>query len=271
MKVSVVTNAYNQAKYLEAAVDSVLSQDWADIEYFVVDPGSKDDTAAVIARLQARYPDRFILCTEKDSGPADGLNKAFAKATGELFVYLNGDDLFLPGAISAAVAGARRYPDAAAIYADGYLTDGDGKVIRRAVSTGFSPWRFVYGGSFVLQQSTFYRADAFRKIGAFNRDNGTSWDIEILFDMARAGMKLKKIPGFWSIFRLHADSITGSQRLAEQSRRQHERYFKTVTGRDRKSLADRALGAFVKQAVRLIEPRATVLRLIDAVRAPALR
>lgn len=266
MKVSIVTNAYNQAKYLEATVESVLNQDWPDIEYFVVDPGSKDDTARLIERLQTRHPGRFILCTEPDRGPADGLNKAFAKATGDLFFYLNGDDLLLPGAIAAAVKSALAHPGAAAIYADGYLCDAEGRIIRRAVSTGFSPWRFVHSGAFILQQSTFYRADAFRAVGGFNPENGTSWDIEILLEMALRGMKLKRVRGYWSMFRMHPGSITVSQRLAEESRRHHLRYFVRVTGRTRKTQLDRITHHLVRWGSRVLEPRASVIRLIDASR-----
>lgn len=269
MRVTVVTNAFQQAKYLEAAVESVLSQDWPDLEYLVVDPGSSDGTDLVIADLQRRYPQRFELLTDSDDGPADGLNKAFRRATGDLFVYLNGDDLFLPGAISEAVAAAGRYPKAAAIYGDGFLIDGSGQVMRRAVSTGFSAWRFVYGGAFVLQQSTFYRAEAFREVGGFNALNRTSWDAEILFDMSLAGMPLRKVPGFWSIFRIHGESITGSQRLAQESRRNHDRLFSRVTGRSR-TAADRGLASLVRWGSRLLEPRATMIRVADAIRPPTL-
>jgi len=241
-------------------MSSVLSQDWPDVEYLVVDPGSTDHTPEIIRAFQRRYPKRIIHVTECDSGPADGLNKAFARATGDLFGYLNADDFYLPGCFRAAVRTAEKFPYAAAIYADGYKSNEQGEIVSRVVSTGFTARRFVYGGALVLQQSTFYRANAFRTIGGFNTQNRTSWDIELLLDMALHSMPLAHVPGYWSVFRIHSQSITGSQRLAEESRMNHARYFRTVTGRERKPL-DKVLARFVLGYTLLTEPRGLIARI----------
>jgi glycosyltransferase involved in cell wall biosynthesis len=245
-------------------MSSVLSQDWPEVEYLVVDPGSTDHTPEVIRAFKQRYPERIVHIAESDSGPAHGLNKAFARATGDLLGYLNADDFYLPGCFRAAVRTAERLPDAAAIYADGYKANGEGKIVSRVVSTGFSAKRFVYGGALVLQQSTFYRADAFRAVGGFNTNNKTSWDAELLLDMALRSMQLVHVPGYWSVFRIHADSITGSQRLAGESRLTHDRYFKTVMGRGRKPL-DRVLAKFVLGYTLLSEPRGLAVRISDRI------
>ncbi len=248
---------------------SVLSQDWPDVEYLVVDPGSTDETPDVVGEFVERYPGRIVYIAEKDNGPADGLNKGFARATGDLLSYLNADDLYLPGCFRAAVAAVEKYPEAAAIYADGYKADAEGKVIRRVVSTGFSAKRFVYGGVLVLQQSTFYRADAFRAVGGFNPQNRTSWDAEILLDMTLRQMPLVHVPGYWSVFRIHSESITGSQRLAEQSQATHGRYFQTVMGRSKNPL-DKLASRLVRGYSMLMEPRGTAARLRDRLGAPAI-
>ncbi len=88
MKVSIVTISFNQAEFLERAMRSVLTQDYPDVEYIVVDPGSTDGSRALITAQGSRI--KAIL--EKDNGPADGLNKGFASATGEIFGYINADD-----------------------------------------------------------------------------------------------------------------------------------------------------------------------------------
>lgn len=269
MRVSIVTNAYNQGHYLAEAMSSVLSQDWDDLEYIVIDPGSTDNTPEIIKGFQEKYPGRIVHVTERDNGPADGLNKGFARSTGELFSYLNADDVYLPGCIRAAVAVAEKHPDAGAIYADGFMADAQGRVTKRVVSTAFSPKQFVYGGCLVLQQSTFYRADAFRAVKGFNVDNRTSWDAEILLDMAMRGMRLVHTPGYWSIFRIHGESITGSQRLAEESKRNHDRFFRTVMGRDKDS-ADRWKRTLVKGITSLTELRSTSAKLQDRIMPPRL-
>lgn len=265
IKISIVTNAYNQGKYLPQAMQSVLSQEWPDIEYLVVDPGSTDNTAEIISAFQHKFPDRVIHISERDNGPADGLNRAFSRATGDLFGYLNADDWYLPGCLGSVVEAAGKNPEAAAIYADGYQADSDGEILRRIISTSFSSRKFVYGGALVLQQSTFYRANAFRAVGGFNVENRTSWDAELLLNMSLRRMRLVHVPGFWSVFRIHPDSITGSQRLAEESRRTHSRYFKIVTGREKK-LPDRLAQNVVLGYTLLTEPRALAARVSDRLR-----
>jgi len=243
-------------------MESVLSQSGPQVEYLVVDPGSTDNTPEIIRAFQARYPGRVIHVTERDNGPADGLNRAFAKATGDLFGYLNADDYYLPGCFIHAVRAAQRFPNAAAVYADGFKADQDGRILKRVVSTAFSAKRFVYGGALVLQQSTFYRADAFRAVGGFNIENRTSWDAELLFDMSLKGMQLVHVNGFWSVFRIHSQSITGSQRLAEESRKTHARYFRTVMGREKNAL-DRVASKLVLGYTLLTEPRGLAARVSD--------
>jgi len=245
-------------------MSSVLSQVGPDIEYLVVDPGSTDHTAEIVRAFQQRYPGRIVYIAERDNGPADGLNRAFQKATGDLFGYLNADDFYLPGCFQAAVKAAQKFPKAAAIYGDGYKANAEGKIVRRVVSTAFSAKRFVYGGALVLQQSTFYRADAFRAVGGFNTQNRTSWDAELLMDMSLRSLQLIHVRGYWSVFRIHSESITGSQRLAEESRSTHARCFRTVMGREKK-LLDRVLSKFVLGYTLLTEPRGLAVRIGDRI------
>src|SRR3954454_9281745 len=96
MKFSIVTLAFKQRKYLREAMDSVLNQDYPSIEYIVVEPGSNDGSREIIEDYGDRISCRIY---EPDKGAADGLNNGFARATGDVFAFLNGDDLLLPGAI----------------------------------------------------------------------------------------------------------------------------------------------------------------------------
>jgi glycosyltransferase involved in cell wall biosynthesis len=256
-----VTLSFNQRAYLQEAMDSVVSQQYPALEYIVVDPGSTDGSRELIQS----YSDRIAaMIFEPDRGAAEGLNKAFEKATGDIFGYLNADDYYLPGCFRAAAQAAQRFPGAGAVYGDGYKANAEGKVVRRIVSTSFSAKRFVYGGALVLQQSTFYRTDAFRSVGGFNTQNRTSWDAEILLDMALRSMQLVHVRGYWSVFRIHSESITGSQRLAQESRATHARYFRTVMGREKRAL-DQALSKFVLGYTLLSEPRSLAVRIGDRI------
>src|SRR5512133_119366 len=97
--VSIVTPSYNMARFLEATIESVLSQDYPNIEYLIMDAGSTDGTVELLRRYEGRL--RWI--SEKDNGQSDAVNKGFHQTCGEIFAFLNADDIYLPGAISAAV------------------------------------------------------------------------------------------------------------------------------------------------------------------------
>src|SRR5215831_1398835 len=93
--VSIVTPSYNMARYLPETIESVLSQDYPSIEYIVVDACSTDETPDILER----YKGRLRVITGKDKGPSDGAYRGFLQATGDIFVWLNADDVFLEGAI----------------------------------------------------------------------------------------------------------------------------------------------------------------------------
>ena len=224
MKVSIVTISFNQARFLERAICSVLEQDHDDIEYIVVDAGSTDGSREIIER----YRDQIAkVIFEPDEGPADGLNKGFAQATGEIFGYINADDAYLPGAIRKAVDAFRANRSVNVVCGHGYIVNADGAVLRRFYSDRFAAWRYVHGGVAVVQQSTFFRREAYSRVGGFNAENRISWDTELLLDMCLAGCRFAVVNDFWSIFRIHDTSISGQQGDDELSRRLRQRFHDT--------------------------------------------
>ena len=222
MKVSIVTISLNQGMFLEECIRSVIEQDYDDIEYIVVDPGSTDGSREIIET----YRDRIAhVILEPDQGPADGLNKGFAKATGEIYAYLNADDVLQPGAVRHFAGHFKHWPDVDVVSGHGYRINASGRITGKIYSQRFDPVAYVFRACDLIQQSTFFRASAFHEVEGFNTENRVSWDGELWFEMALAGARFKRCHGFWSCFRMHPDSITVSGRL----RHEHQSVQKRLT------------------------------------------
>ncbi|MCW2249606.1 glycosyltransferase involved in cell wall biosynthesis [Azospirillum fermentarium] len=229
MKISIVTISYNQAEFLERAMRSVLEQDYPNIEYIVVDPGSVDGSRALIGRYGHRLS-RVIL--DPDNGPADGLNHGLAVATGEVFAFLNADDYLLPGAVGAIMAGFRAHPDSDVLYGHGSIVDLRHGRSRRVLATApITPWRLAHGGVFLLQQASFYRTDAVRAVGGFNAANRTCWDGELIAELLLAGRRFRLLPADLAVFTLHAQSISGTGALEDRYHADWTRICQRLTGR----------------------------------------
>jgi len=214
MKFSIVTISYNQAQFLEEAILSVLNQDGVDVEYIVVDPGSTDGSREIIERYRERIA-RAIF--EPDHGPADGLNKGFALATGDVFGYLNSDDYFERGAFRRIAGFFRTNPDVDVLCGAVRIVDSGGKArLRTGIPDHFDLRSFVAGTSWVGQQGTFFRREAFELSRGFRRENRTCWDGELLVDLALAGSRFAVMHRVLGNFRIHAQSISGSNRLNQQ-------------------------------------------------------
>lgn len=258
-RVSIVTISFNQAPFLERAIRSVLEQDYPNVEYIVVDPGSTDGSRDIIERYRSQIS-KVIL--EPDKGPANGLNKGFGAASGEIFGYINADDAFLPRAITKAVAAFQARPHADVIYAHSYIIDGSGRVVRRSRSVPFNLRRFAYGGVVVMQQSTFFRRQAFEKAGGFNESYRTQWDGQLLIDFARSGNRFALVDDYWSLFAIYPGSITGSVRYSQQCHNDFASMFRTITGREY-DRAHKVLFYLARIEKWFRNPRVPLYRIID--------
>jgi hypothetical protein len=171
--VSVVTPSLNQARYLEAAIASVLGQDYPHVEYIVVDGGSTDGSREILASFGSRL--RFI--SEKDSGQAEALNKGFHAARGSILGWLNADDVYAPGAIAKVVEAFRSRPSVHLVYGGGSILDQDGNVVGPFEEIEpFSLWRLLHVLDYVLQPAAFFRRDAAFAAGLL--DEGLHWALD---------------------------------------------------------------------------------------------
>ncbi len=259
MKISIVTISYNQAAYLEEAILSVLTQDYPHVEYIVVDAGSTDDSREIIEKYRKQI-DQIIF--EPDNGPADGLNKGFRSATGDVFGYLNSDDRLRPNTISRIMREFENVNDASVISGHGFIIDATGNIRKQVFSHRFSIKAYAYGACILVQQASFFRRAAFWEVGGFNPNNRINWDGELWVDLALAGGKFYRIYDFLADFRVHKDSITGSGHYQAEFMRQHARICKKIGINPNNNIKRKAAWAFN----RLSDPIVTMARLVDGIR-----
>lgn len=221
MKVSIVTISYNQGRFLEQAIRSVLDQDYDDVEYIVVDPGSTDGSREIIEKYRARIA---AVIFESDCGPADGLNKGFARVTGEICSYLNADDYFEPGAFKRVARFFSARADVDVLIGAIRIIRHDGRPrLRKEIASKFTLYKFIADACAVGQQGTFFRRSAFARTHGFSVENPTCWDAELLVDFALAGGRFAVMHRVLGNFRLHRASISGSGRLNARHLKEVER------------------------------------------------
>jgi glycosyltransferase involved in cell wall biosynthesis len=230
--VSVVTINYNQGQFLGDAIADVAAQSYLSWQHIIVDPGSTDGSSELYKPL--RSDPRYVVIEQPDRGPADGLNKGFAAATGDIFYYLNADDRVLPHAFQSAVGLLTpRLKQPLAIAAHGRIIGEGGAAVRPVRTDALTLRGYAYGANVVVQQSTFLTREAFECAGGFNMGNKVSWDGELLIDLLMKGGRFERIDDVWGLFRIYGGSITGSQRLADVLTRENARIFEKIVGRPR--------------------------------------
>jgi len=198
--VSIVTPSYNQAAYLEIAIRSVLEQDYPHIEYLVADGGSTDGSAEIIQK----YADRLAWwASEKDEGQADGANKGFRRAKGEIVGWLNSDDVYHPGAIAGAVAAFEANPEAGLVFSDVDSIDGSGELIN-VMRFGPRSLEDLMAFKIISQPGVFMRRALLEQVGYLDPQYHLLLDHHLWLRMARLA-PLVYMPGVrWSAARFHA-------------------------------------------------------------------
>lgn len=206
--ISIVTISFNQATFLQAAIDSVRTSQQRRHEYVIVDPGSTDGSLEIIQRNAHRFAS---ISFDPDSGPADGLNRGFSSTHGSVLGYLNADDRFTDGALDYVLDYFDANPSTDILLGCIRIIDGSGRArLRGRVPDRADLTSYAHGVCFFWQQATFFRRAAFSSVvGGFNVKNRESWDGELVVDMILAGCKVAYTDRVLGEFRIHAKSITG--------------------------------------------------------------
>jgi len=219
--VSIVTPSFNQAVFLEDTLQSVLNQDYPNIEYIVIDGGSTDGSIEIINR----YADQLAYwVSERDEGQTDAINKGFNYAHGDIFAWLNSDDLYRPGAVAEAVAYFRDHPEVGMVYGDADYIGDNGDVIGRFPAAQTDYKRLRRGYVHIPQQATFFRARLWQMVGPLDPSFYFALDYDLWVRIA-ALAPIRYYPRTWAAFRLHRDakSLAAADRCWPEMIRVHKR------------------------------------------------
>lgn len=213
--VSIVTPSFNQAAFLEETIRSVLAQDYPNLEYVVIDGGSTDGSVDIIRK----YADRLAYwVSEPDGGQAEAINKGLARCTGQVFNWLNSDDVLAPGAVQAVARVWQETREPRIVYGLAKYVDQDGHDLGYcpAQCPALTPERVLQVGKYLLiQPAAFVPLAQVRTIGGLNVQLHYALDFDLY---TRLHLPLVHVPSVFAFYRLHKDSktVAGSLRFVDE-------------------------------------------------------
>lgn len=240
--VSIVIPVFNAADYLREAIDSVLGQDYSNVELIVLDDGSTDNSVEILKS----YPEGlFHWESHSNIGQSATMNKGWSMARGDVLSYLSADDALLPGAVTRSVESLDNHENVVMTYCDYMLMDANSADIRRVYAPEFDYKKML--SDIVVQPGpgVFFRRTAFKKIGGWNSSYRQVPDLEYWLRLGLEGDFLR-IPEVLAKFRVHDGSQTymeSSVEKAEECVRLIDDYFKNSALPDTiRALEDRSKG-----------------------------
>lgn len=211
MKISVITPSYNQAQFIERTIESVLNQNYPELEYIIMDGGSTDGTVEILKK----YSDRIIWKSEKDNGQSDAINKGLRIATGDIVTYLNSDDTYEPNAFTKVIKFFQKNPDKKWAYGKCKIIDAADQEIRKPITLYKNlllkkySYTKLLSENFISQPATFWKREIHAKIGFFDENEHFCMDYEFWLRIGKnypAGV----INDYLANFRYHTNSKSGS-------------------------------------------------------------
>jgi glycosyltransferase involved in cell wall biosynthesis len=224
LRFTIITPSFNQAAYVERTLRSVLEQGYDDLEYLVVDGGSTDGAADIIAS----YADRLAWwVSEPDDGQTDALNKALRRASGDVVGYVNSDDYLLPGALAEAAAVLERTGASWMAGACRFVNGGSDEVdhVWRPVLPQGRRFSWMQQPWSVPQPATFWRRELFDRYGGFREDLHYVFDTEFMLRLAYAGELPALTERELAVRYLHAEAKSADLGPFEREARRFDQLF----------------------------------------------
>ena len=208
LKFSAVTPSFNQGKYIEQTIQSVLGQDYANFEHLVIDGGSTDQTISILKK----YP-HLKWVSERDKGQADALNKGFRMAEGDIIAWINSDDWYEPGTFEAVAKFFSENPDKNVVMGDCNLVDENGRVFDIVVNRerGFEQIRrYWVGRSIPTQPAIFFKRALLEEPALLDETMHFAMDYELWLRLSRAN-RFYHIDRVVANYRFHGAAKGGDQ------------------------------------------------------------
>lgn len=191
--VSIITPSFNQARFLEQTMRSVLEQDYPNIEYMVADGASTDGSVDLIRK----YAKKLAWWTsEKDAGQADAINKGLSRAKGEIVAWLNSDDYYMPGAVGSAVKALMDHPQAGFVFGNVRVVAEDESIINQLT---YDHWGLADLMAFRIigQPAVFMRREFLERAGSLDLSYHLLLDHQLWIRMAMEG-EMVYVPRLWA-------------------------------------------------------------------------
>jgi glycosyltransferase involved in cell wall biosynthesis len=220
-RISVVTPSYNQGRFLERTILSVLRQYYPNLEYIIVDGGSTDESVDIIRKYKEHLA---YWVSEKDKGQADAIRKGFARSTGQILAYLNSDDVYLPGTLSQVAEIFKNNASVQVLYGNEYRLNEFDEIVGEGRLTPYFPalskFGLVYGGFGIYQPASFWTREIYDRAGPIDPSFVHCMDNDLFARFAFANASFKFAREFWAGFRIHPHSKTST--LPQVAKRERE-------------------------------------------------
>ena len=223
MKISIIMPSYNQGRYVEASIISLIEQDYAHKELIFIDGGSTDETMKIFEKYKKYFTHHV---SEKDLGQSDALQKGFNRASGDVLTWLNSDDLLLPGALKAVKAEFVDKPYVECVFGNVVWIDSEDLVIR--CRKGDRVHRFLQKlrRLSAFGPSAFFTADALKRVGGVNLDLHYTMDNELWWRFFIDGVKFSRVNEYTWAFRRHPKSKTSAYLFDESIEEAHNEVYR---------------------------------------------
>ncbi|MBE9550246.1 MAG: glycosyltransferase [Proteobacteria bacterium] len=198
--ISIVVPSFNQGRFLEHTLESIISQNYPRLELIVVDGGSTDNSRVVIEAYSEHIK---WWVSEADTGQANAINKGMEHASGEILAWLNSDDCLMPGALFKVAASFNSSRKIDVVYGHRVLINEDGLDVGKWIMPGHNEFLLTYA-DYIPQETMFWKAELWDKTGAgLDESFRFALDWELIRRFIDAGAEFRLVPSFLGQFRMH--------------------------------------------------------------------